>query len=158
LWKWFNSCEARLGLAKLEKTIINLLLNEMGVFQSEFGFPVTHHEKNYLNANLELAGLGLLSPIRLSGWLRAITGDVEQALENVPGIKYLNLSISTSDQMIKSKFAGKMTRATVIKNMVQAAPLLSPSTTTFKSGADIRTTGPNSAKITRMICLFGYST
>ena len=30
---------ARLGLAKLEKTMINLYLNGLGIFQSEFGFP-----------------------------------------------------------------------------------------------------------------------
>jgi len=29
---------AKLGLSKLEKTMINIYLNEMGVFQSEFGF------------------------------------------------------------------------------------------------------------------------
>ena len=32
---------ARLGLSKLEKTMINIYLNEMGIFQSEFGFPTT---------------------------------------------------------------------------------------------------------------------
>jgi len=32
---------SRLGLAKLEKTMLNLYLDEVGVFQSEFGFPVT---------------------------------------------------------------------------------------------------------------------
>ncbi|GAH50932.1 unnamed protein product, partial [marine sediment metagenome] len=30
----------------------------MGVYQSEFGFPVTRHETNYLNANLKLAKKG----------------------------------------------------------------------------------------------------
>ena len=49
---------SRICLSKLEKTMINLYLNEMGVFQSEFGFPVTRHETNYLNANLELAQIG----------------------------------------------------------------------------------------------------
>ena len=39
---------SRLGLAKLQKTLLNLYLNEMGVFQSEAGFPVTRHEINYL--------------------------------------------------------------------------------------------------------------
>jgi isopropylmalate/homocitrate/citramalate synthase len=63
---------AHLGLAKIEKTIVNMYLNEMGVTQSEFGFPTTHHETNYLNANLELADMGVLCPIRLSGWLRAV--------------------------------------------------------------------------------------
>ena len=49
---------SRLGLAKLEKTMINLYLNEMGIFQSEFGFPLTKHERNYINANLKLAKMG----------------------------------------------------------------------------------------------------
>ena len=44
---------SRLGLAKLQKTIINIMLNEMGITQSEFGFPTTKHELNYLNGNLE---------------------------------------------------------------------------------------------------------
>ena len=35
---------ARLGLSKLEKTMMNMYLNEMGIFQSEFGFPTTRHE------------------------------------------------------------------------------------------------------------------
>ena len=61
---------SRLGLAKLEKTIINIKLNGMGVFQSEFGFPVTNHETNYLNGNLELVKFGALKPMRLSGWCR----------------------------------------------------------------------------------------
>ncbi|HYH02279.1 MAG TPA: homocitrate synthase, partial [Bacillota bacterium] len=54
---------SRLGLAKLEKTIINMLLNKMGVFQSEFGFPTTGHETNYLNANVELAEMGVINPL-----------------------------------------------------------------------------------------------
>ena len=70
---------SRLGLAKLQKTMINIYLNEMGVAQSEFGFPVTRHETNYLNANVELARMGVLKPIILSGWIRAITEDVERA-------------------------------------------------------------------------------
>ena len=56
---------AKLGLSKLEKTMLNIYLNEMGVFQSEFGFPTTHHETNYIKANLELAEIGVLKPIRL---------------------------------------------------------------------------------------------
>lgn len=111
---------ARLGLAKLEKTLINLYLNEMGVFQSEFGFPVTKHEINYLNANLELQEINALTPIRLSGWLRATVGDVEKAFANVPKIEHLNISISTSDQMIVHKFQGKLDHQRVIKEMVNA--------------------------------------
>ncbi|MCK4244109.1 MAG: homocitrate synthase, partial [Candidatus Omnitrophica bacterium] len=63
---------SRLGLAKLQKTLINLYLNDMGIFQSEMGFPVTRHEINYLKGNLRLAEKKVLSPIRLSGWIRAI--------------------------------------------------------------------------------------
>jgi len=58
---------ARLGLSKLAKTMINIYLNEMGVYQSEFGFPTTKHESNYLQANLRLAEMGALQPIRLGG-------------------------------------------------------------------------------------------
>ena len=32
---------SRLGLAKLQKTIINIMLDDMGITQSEFGFPTT---------------------------------------------------------------------------------------------------------------------
>lgn len=112
---------SRIGLAKLEKTIINIYLNDMGVFQSEFGFPFTHHETNYLNANLELQASGKeLKSMRLEGWCRAITRDVDLAFKLVPKIKHLNLSISTSDIMIEGKFQGKMDRAGVIKNMIRA--------------------------------------
>lgn len=111
---------SRLGLAKLQKTIINIYLNEMGIYQSEFGFPTTKHEVNYLNANLELQEQGVLQPIKLSGWIRAIVPDVELALRNVPKIKNLNLSISTSDQMIEGKFQGRKTRKDIIKDMTEA--------------------------------------
>ena len=111
---------AKLGLSKLEKTMVNIYLNEMGVFQSEFGFPTTRHESHYLQANLELAEMGVLKPIRLEGWIRAIVEDVETAFKLVPDIRHLNLSISTSDQMIYGKFQGRMTRDDVIKEMVEA--------------------------------------
>jgi isopropylmalate/homocitrate/citramalate synthase len=111
---------AKLGLAKLEKTMINIYLNEMGVFQSEFGFPTTRHEVNYMRANLELAELGVIKPLRLGGWLRAMSADVETAFRNVPNINHLNLSISTSDQMINGKFQGRKTRDDVIKDMTGA--------------------------------------
>ena len=51
---------SRLGLAKLQKTVINLMLNDMGISQSEFGFPTTGHELNYLNGNLELVERGVI--------------------------------------------------------------------------------------------------
>jgi homocitrate synthase NifV len=111
---------AKLGLSKLEKTMINIYLNEMGVFQSEFGFPTTRHEKNYLAANLELAKMGVLKPIHLGGWIRAIVEDVETTFKRVPSIKHLNLSISTSEQMITGKFQGKKSKSSVIKDMAAA--------------------------------------
>ncbi len=100
---------ARLGLAKLEKTMINMYLNEMGGYQSEFGFPVTCHETNYLNANLELAEMGVLKPIVLSGWCRAIVKDVEESFK-LTKVKHLNISISTSEQMTLGKFQGRVVR------------------------------------------------
>ena len=114
---------SRICLSKLQKTMINVMLNEMGVFQSEFGFPVTRHEINYLNANLELARTGVLDFIRLSGWIRATQEDVRAAFKNIPHINYLNLSISTSDQMITNKFKGKLDHQSVIKEMTEATKL-----------------------------------
>jgi homocitrate synthase NifV len=110
---------SRLGLAKLQKTMINIYLNEMGVAQSEFGFPVTHHETNYLNANLELARRGVIKPLVLSGWVRAIKADVEEA-RRLTRVENLNLSISTSEQMIRGKFQGKLDGEGVIRVMTEA--------------------------------------
>src|SRR4030066_2494405 len=101
---------ANLGLSKLEKTMINIYLNELGAFQSEFGFPPTKHETNSLMANLELAEMGVLRPIRLGGWIRATAADVETAFKLVPKLKHLNVSISTSEQMHTGKFLGKRDR------------------------------------------------
>ena len=94
---------SRLGLAKLQKTIINLMLDNMGITQSEFGFPTTKHELNYLNGNLELVDRGVIKNTILSGWMRGIAPDVIQSFQNVPRLKYVNLSVSTSDQMINGK-------------------------------------------------------
>ncbi len=98
---------SRLGLAKLQKTIINLMLDEMGITQSEFGFPTTKHEINYLNGNLELVSRNVITRTKLSGWMRAIAEDVELSFNNVPKLKNCNLSQSTSEQMINGKYQGK---------------------------------------------------
>jgi isopropylmalate/homocitrate/citramalate synthase len=111
---------AKLGLSKLEKTMINIYLDEMGVFQSEFGFPTTRHESNYLQANLELAKCGVIKNMRLEGWIRAMVADVELAYKMVPGLEHLNLSISTSDQMINGKFQGRKNRDDIINDMIAA--------------------------------------
>ena len=111
---------ARLGLSKLAKTIINIYLNEMGVYQSEFGFPTTKHESHYLRANLKLQEMGVLQPIRLGGWIRATVGDVEETFRLVPEIKDINLSISTSNQMINGKFKGKKSGEDILTMALEA--------------------------------------
>lgn len=100
---------SRLGLAKLEKTLINQYLNEMGIYQSEIGFPVTRHEENYINANMDLVEMGVFKPIILSGWCRATVEDVDYVLKHTK-IKHLNLSISTSHQMTVGKFGTRVAR------------------------------------------------
>jgi homocitrate synthase NifV len=114
---------SRICLSKLQKTMINYYLGKMGIFQSEFGFPTTRHETNYLNANLELAKMGVFGEMRLSGWIRAIDKDVRLAFELVPELEHLNVSISTSDQMIIHKFKGKLDHGGVIREMVKAVRL-----------------------------------
>jgi len=111
---------SRICLSKLQKTMINWYLDKMGIYQSEFGFPLTRHETNYLNANLELVKVGAFQRIRLSGWLRATKEDVKNAFKLVPHLKFLNLSISTSDQMIVHKFKGKLDHQSIIKEMQDA--------------------------------------
>jgi len=142
---------SRICLSKLEKTMINLYLNEMGVFQTEFGFPVTRHETDYLNANLELAKIGALSHIRLGGWLRAIRDDVKTAFKLVPQIKHLNLSISTSDQMIIHKFKGKLDHQSIIKEMNEALKEAK------KSGAESVGVNAEDASRTRMEYLIEFA-
>lgn len=142
---------SRICLSKLEKTMLNLYLNQMGAYQSEFGFPVTHHETNYLNANLELAEEGVLSPIRLSGWLRATREDVKTAFKQAPKLKHVNLSISTSDQMIIHKFKGKLDHATVIKEMIEGVKLAR------KCGAESIGVNAEDASRTRMDYLIEFS-
>ncbi len=105
---------SRLGLAKLQKTIINIMLDDLGVNFSEFGFPITGHEINYLNGNLELVERGIIKKSKLSGWMRAIALDVQKSFKNVPKLKYLNMSQSTSDQMINGKYLGKKTREDIL--------------------------------------------
>lgn len=142
---------SRICLSKLQKTMINVYLNEMGIFQSEFGFPVTRHETNYLNANLELVKMGMLFPIRLGGWIRATKDDVRTAFRLVPQIKHLNLSISTSEQMILHKFKGKLNHASVIKEMVEAIK------EACKAGAESIGVNAEDASRTRMDYLIKFA-
>jgi homocitrate synthase NifV len=110
---------ARVNLSKFGKTMVNWYLGRLGVRQSEAGFPALFHEVPYLRANLALSEAGAFGELRLSGWVRAVPGDVEQAAPL--GLRHMNLSISTSDQMITNKFQGRLDRAAVINEMVKAA-------------------------------------
>jgi isopropylmalate/homocitrate/citramalate synthase len=72
----------------------------------------------YIRANLALAEAGAFGPLRLSGWCRAVTADVDRAAPL--GLRHYNLSLSTSDQMIAHKFRGKLDRESVITEMTAA--------------------------------------
>ncbi len=111
---------SRILLSKFAKTMLNLYLDDMGVFQSEVGFPTLSHEVNYINANLELAKKGAIKQLRLEGWCRAVPEDIQLTFKNCPDIKHLNISISTSDIMIDGKFQGRKTWKDVLKSMVEA--------------------------------------
>ncbi len=111
---------SRILLSKLAKTMLNIYLDDMGIYQSEIGFPTLRHEVNYINANLELAQKGVIKKMYLEGWCRAVKKDVELAFKNCPDIKHLNISISTSDIMLKGKFQGKKTWEDILKSMVEA--------------------------------------
>ncbi|MEK7698168.1 MAG: homocitrate synthase [Nitrospirota bacterium] len=111
---------SRILLSKLAKTMLNIYLDDMGVFQSEVGFPTIRHEVNYVNANLELAEVGAIKRMRLEGWCRAVKDDVELAFKNCPKIKHLNISISTSEIMIQGKFQGRKTWKDVLNSMIEA--------------------------------------
>ena len=106
-------------MAKLQKTMLNLYLSEMGIHQSEFAFPTVRHEHNYIKGNLALQKLGIFGELILEGWCRAIPSDVKDSIAT--GVRHLNISISTSDQMILHKFRGKLDRGQVIKEMTEAA-------------------------------------
>ena len=126
-------------MAKLQKTMLNLYLSEMGIYQSEFAFPTVRHEKNYVKGNLELQKMGIFREMILEGWCRAIPSDVEESLAT--GVRHLNISISTSDQMIKHKFRGKLDRDKVIGEMTEAAR--------FAKNNGIKTLGVNAEDASR---------
>jgi isopropylmalate/homocitrate/citramalate synthase len=109
---------ARTGLSKFGKTMVNFYLGKLGVAQSEMGFPFLFHEVPYIRANLALAEADAFGPLRLSGWCRAVTADVDRAAPL--GLRHYNLSLSTSDQMIAHKFRGKLDRESVIREMTAA--------------------------------------
>lgn len=111
---------SRILLPKLSKTMLNVYLDEMGMYQSEVGFPTLKHELNYINANIELARLGYIKRLHLEGWTRAVSEDVELAFKNCPGLKHINVSISTSEIMIKGKFQGRKEWSDILKDAIEA--------------------------------------
>src|SRR5262245_35323995 len=82
--------KARTGLVKLGKTMVNFYLCNLGVAQSEIGFPFLFHEVPYIRAQVALAEAGALGGLRLSGWCRAVAGDVEASAPL--GLAHYNLS------------------------------------------------------------------
>ena len=114
---------SRILLPKLSKTMLNIYLDEMGIYQSEVGFPTLRHEVNYINANLELAKRGVIKRLHLEGWCRAVPQDIELAFKNCPGLKHINVSMSTSEIMIQGKFQGKRSFKDVVNSMVEAVKL-----------------------------------
>lgn len=110
---------ARISLSKLQKTMLNWYLSQLRIHQSEFGFPFLGHERNYILANLALQRKGAYGDMVLEGWSRAVEADVKGALTT--GVKHLNISIPTSDQMIVHKFGGRLEREGIIREMVEAA-------------------------------------
>ncbi len=109
---------ARTGLSKFGKTMVNFYLARLGVAQSEIGFPFLFHEVPYIRAQSALAEAGAFGDLRLSGWCRAVATDVERSLPL--GLAHMNLSISTSDQMLHGKFRDRLDRDAVIREMTAA--------------------------------------
>jgi len=106
-------------MSKLQRTMVNYYLAQLGVYQSELGFPFIWLERNYIHANVELAEMGAMGRMILAGWSRALLSDVQKSLQTTP-IRHLNVSIPTSDQMLRGKFQGKLNQESVIAMMVDA--------------------------------------
>ena len=130
---------SRINLSKLQKTMVNFYLGQMGIHQSEFAFPFVKNEQNYARANLQLKAAGAFNDLILEGWCRAIVPDVAEAVST--GVRDVNVSMSTSDQMITYKFCGKLDREAVIKEMTAAV--------TYAKQQGVSTIGVNAEDATR---------
>ncbi len=130
---------SRIIMAKLQKTMLNLYLSEMGIYQSEFSFPTVKHERNYIQGNMTLKELDVFGGLILEGWCRATVADVQASLAT--GTRDLNVSISTSNQMILHKFRGKLDRESVISEMVDAVK--------YARSNDVNTIGVNAEDASR---------
>ncbi|MGC2064478.1 MAG: homocitrate synthase [Thermodesulfovibrionales bacterium] len=111
---------SRILLPKLSKTMLNIYLDEMGIYQSEIGFPTLKHEINYINGNLDLLKAGLIKRMHLGVWCRAVPEDVILAFNNCPDIRDLNISMSTSEVMIQGKFQGRKTLKDITASMTRS--------------------------------------
>jgi len=136
---------SRICLSKLQKTVINWMLDKMGVYQSEMGFPLIPHERNYINANVALTrgdinNGALIKRLQLSGWTRAVASDVQQSLAHTD-LEHYQVSISTSEQMLQWKFRNRFSREDIINMMVEAVA-------TAKAGGAI-TVGTNAEDASR---------
>jgi isopropylmalate/homocitrate/citramalate synthase len=94
---------AELCLSPLQKTMINLQLNELGVAESELGVAATRYEFNYINGNCKLQELGELAPIRLRGWITAMRSEVAQVVKHTR-LKHLYLSVPSYSPLIQARF------------------------------------------------------
>ncbi|MBI3378892.1 MAG: homocitrate synthase [Nitrospirae bacterium] len=142
---------SRILLPKLSKTMLNIYLDEMGVYQSEIGFPTLKHEVNYINGNLELVKAGAIKRIHLEGWCRAIPEDIKLTFKNCPDIKHLNISMSTSEIMIQGKFQGRKTFKDILKTTIEAVKLAK------ESGAETVGLNAEDASRTELDRLIGFA-
>ena len=98
---------ARTGLSKFGKTMVNFYLGRLGVAQSEMGFPFLFHEVPYIRANVALAEAGAFGPLRLSGWCRAVPGDVERGGAARPAaLQPVHLDLGPDDRAQVPRQAG----------------------------------------------------
>jgi homocitrate synthase NifV len=94
---------ASLCLSPLQKTMINLQLNELGVAETELGVAATRYETHYINGNCKLQEIGVLAPIRLRGWVNAIPRDIEEAVKQTR-LKHLYLSLPSYGPHIQAHY------------------------------------------------------
>ncbi len=108
------------SLSKLQKTMINIYLNEMGIFSCELGFPALSHERNYINANLELVDKGVLTPIIMTGWCPARKYLLEEVL-SATHLRDLCFSFPVSDRAIEltGEKKGKAYILNEVKSMIE---------------------------------------
>ena len=99
---------ARTGLSKFGKTMVNFYLGRLGVAQSEIGFPFLFHEVPYVRAQTRAGS----RPARSATCGCQAGAGPSPATSRRPrplGLRHYNLSISTSDQMLRGSSAAGST-------------------------------------------------